>query len=118
MREKTTNHFTNREKCCNIYTTKKLVSKQQEGTKMKKNYRIEVRHMINTNWTEWQEMDEIVSALTADDARSELDPSYIKSLAMYTDKDNLETLYDETEIRISPVEPIDTEDFCEFFVEE
>ena len=28
------------------------------------------------------------------------------------------SLYDETEIRICPVEPIDTEDFCEFFVEE
>lgn len=27
------------------------------------------------------------------------------------------SLYDETEIRGTPVEPIDTEDFCEFFVE-
>ena len=64
-------------------------------------YKILVRHIVDDSWTEWQTMDETVDALTADDANSELDSDYIKSISTYLDENGDAVPYEETEICIS-----------------
>lgn len=81
-------------------------------------YKIEVRHLVNDEWTEWQEMDDAVGAPTSGDAREELDPDYIKSVSEYLDENGDSVPYEETEIYISTRgQVLDDGDDWEFFVE-
>lgn len=82
-------------------------------------YKIEVRHLVDDNWTEWQTQDETTDALTAEDAEDGLDDDYIKSISTYLGENGDAVPYEETEIYISPRGQVlvDDDDFS-FFVED
>ena len=64
-------------------------------------------------------MDETVDALTAEDAKEDLDPDYVESISSYLNENGDAVPYEEAEIRISPRGQVLAEnDDCSFFVEE
>lgn len=82
-------------------------------------YKIEVRHFKDGDWSEFYTMDETVDAPTAEEAKEDLDPDYIKDISSYEGDYGEPVSYEETEIRISPRgEILAEDDDCSFFVEE
>lgn len=82
-------------------------------------YKIEVRYFKDGFWGESFTMDETVDALTAEDAKEDLDPDYVESISSYLNENGDAVPYEEAEIRISPRGQVLAEDDdCSFFVEE
>lgn len=82
-------------------------------------YKIEVRHFKDGGWGEFYTMDETVDAPTAEEAKEDLDPDYVKDISSYEGDYGEPVPYEETEIRISPLgEILAEDDDCSFFVED
>ena len=107
------------EKIVGCYENGGASADELKGINHVRTYKIEVRHYEDGNWTEWQTQDETIDALTAEEAKEDLDPDYIKDISSYEGDYGEPVPYEETEIRISPLgEILAEDDDCSFFVEE
>ena len=85
----------------------------------RRTYRIQVQYLKDGFWGEAFTMDETVDALTAEDAKEDLDPDWVKGITSYIGDYGEPVPYEEAEIIISPRGAIlADDDECSFFVEE
>ena len=107
------------EKIVDCYENGGVNVDELKGINHVRTYKIEVRYLKDGFWGESFTMDETVDALTAEDAKEDLDPDYVESISSYLNENGDAVPYEEAEIRISPRGQVLAEDDdCSFFVEE
>lgn len=107
------------EKIVDCYENGGVNVDELKGINHVRTYKIEVRYLKDGFWGESFTVDETVDALTAEDAKEDLDPDYVESISSYLNENGDAVPYEEAEIRISPRGQVLAEDDdCSFFVEE